>query len=221
LEPEPISRPFETNGKVNINHQIIPFSYIHRTTALHAVLKAETLMAIPDAAVGSYKQKANGLTDPFRHYIDATGTLNLWKEAVFDRGRNFISPSQICEHPLVPEGITATQSAVQSFWATHRLTGDNSKERPYAHLYPRLTTRSNVFRVHFIVETLKKVRGTQSEVFDPAKDLVTARHQGSRLIHRYLDTTRNDLPTYLPAESGSPATATPRPLDLFYDWHVE
>lgn len=221
LEPEPISRPFETDGKVNLNHRIAPFSYIQRSTALHAVLKAETLMAIPDAAVGSYKQESNGLVDQFRHYIDATGTLKLWKEAVFDEGKNFISPSQICEHPLVPEGITATQAAVQSFWATHRLTGDNSKERPYAHLYPRLTTRSNVFRVHFIVETLKKVRGSKPEVFDPANDHVTARHQGSRLIRRYLDTSRSDLPTYLPPDSGGTNTVMPKPIDLFYDWQIE
>lgn len=220
LEPEPVSRPFETDGKVNLNHQIAPFAYIHRSTALHAVLKAETLMAIPDAAAGRYKQKTNGLSDAYRHYIDAAGTLKLWKEAVFDQGKTFISPSQICEHPLVPEGITATAAAVQSFWATHRLTGDNTKERPYAHLYPRLTTRSNVFRVHFIVETLKKVRGTQPDAFDPAQDQVTARHQGSRLIRRTLDTTRTDLPRYLPPESG-PVATTPKPLDLFYDWQVE
>ena len=62
---------------------------------------------------------------------------------------------------LVPEGETlGTKSGkdypkMRQFWEKHRLTGDNTKERPYANMQPRLTTKSNVFKVHMIVQTLR------------------------------------------------------------------
>ncbi|GEP41832.1 hypothetical protein BGE01nite_11230 [Brevifollis gellanilyticus] len=221
IEPEPVSHPFETSGKINLNHHILPFTHIHRATALHAMMKAETLMAIPDSAAGTYKTPdADGGVSGFRHYLDAAGTLRLWQKEVFDKEKSFLTPGQICEYPLVPEGVSANLTALQTFWSHHRLTGDNTKERPYAHLYSRLTTRSNVYRVHFVVETLKKVRHTNPEVFDPAEDQVTARTQGTRLIRRYLDPKNPDLPEYLPADLTS-APAPAKPLDLFYEWIVE
>jgi hypothetical protein len=215
IEPEPISRPFETTGKVNLNHQLLPFRYIHRATALHAAMKAETLMAIADGSAATYKNQEPDGTVPFRHYLDAAGTLKLWAEHVFDNGRVFLTPGQICEQPLVPEGIEPTDSAVDQFWTSHRLTGDNTKERPYSDLYSRLTTRSNVYRVHYIVETLEKAaRSTPSDTVDPVRDRVTARVQGSRLLRRHLDHRRADLPDYL-------SDTNPKPLDAFYEWSVE
>ena len=47
VEPYAISEPFSTAGKVNMNYQIIPFTYLTRDTALRAVLKSTRLMAIP------------------------------------------------------------------------------------------------------------------------------------------------------------------------------
>lgn len=220
IEPEPVSRPFETSGKINLNHCIVPFSHIRRTTALNAVMKAETLMAIPDNASQTYKSPDLDGVSGFRHYLDAEGTLKIWQEAVFDQKKVFLTPGQICEHPLVPEGVRPVTSVIQGFWNTHRLTGDNTKERPYAHLYSRLTTRSNVYRLHFVVETLKKNRTTSPAVFDPAEDKVTARVQGTRLIRRFLNPKNPDLPDYLPKDLVS-APAPAKPLDMFYEWIVE
>ena len=48
VEPYAVSEPFSTAGKVNMNYEIVPFGgYIHRSTALHAVMKATQLIAIP------------------------------------------------------------------------------------------------------------------------------------------------------------------------------
>lgn len=217
IEPDIVSVPFETAGKINLNHVLVPFPHIHRATALHAAMKAETLMAIPDSDAGSYKTESPtaGDSKSYRHYIDAAATLSLWQSRVFDRGKVFVTAGQICEHPLVPEGVAASMNAVNNFWGAHRLTGDNSRERPYAHLYPRLTTRSNVFRVHYVVETVKKARSTPANVFVAAKDLVTGRAEGSRIIRRSLDVTNMEpLPDYL-------AEGTAMPLDMLYQWSVE
>ena len=41
IEPYAISEPFSTAGKVNLNYEIAPFSYIRRATALYAAFKGE------------------------------------------------------------------------------------------------------------------------------------------------------------------------------------
>jgi hypothetical protein len=56
VEPYAISEPFSTAGKVNLNYEIVPFgwmnngAYIHRSTALHAVMKSTRILAIPTVA---------------------------------------------------------------------------------------------------------------------------------------------------------------------------
>ena len=89
--------------------------------------------------------------------------MKQWEDK-FKENRLFRSPTEICEMYLVPEGETlGTKSGkdypkMRQFWEKHRLTGDNTKERPYANMQPRLTTKSNVFKVHMIVQTIRKPR---------------------------------------------------------------
>ena len=220
LEPAPISTPLETAGKINVNHALVPFSYIHRSTALHAAMKAETLLAIPDSAGERYKAGPT-MTEKFRRYIDTAGTLEIWKRRVFDQNKVFLTPGEICEHPLVPEGIGSDDDDLQKFWSEHRLTGDNSKERPYAHLYPRLTTQSNVFRAHFIAETLTKARSTDPEEFDTRKDKITGRFRGSSVISRHIDTPLAEIPDYLTDTDTSTSPTNTQPtqrLHNLYNW---
>jgi len=221
LEPEPISLNLATEGKVNLNHEILPFRHIRRATALHAAMKAETMMAIPDRASATYKS-GQAPDDRFRRYVDAGQTVALWQQEVFNQGRVFLTASQICEQYLVPEGLigqgeTATRERMEQFWAAHRLTGDNSKERPYAHLYSRLTTRSNSYRVHVIAQSLVKARSVPPDRLDPQRDKVMASRRGSALVSRQLDLTAPNLPDYqAPAQPDQPAAA----LDQFYRWHI-
>lgn len=219
LEPEPHSRAFETEGKVNLNHQIYPFTYIRRATALHALLKAETLMAIPDEDSRTYKS-GEKQDARYRHFIDAAGTIRLWDAAASEMGRPFLVPSEICAHYLVPEGRNASRQAMEDFWKTHRLTGDNTKERPYANLYPRLTTRSNVFRVHFIAQSLRKSASAPSDRFVSATDIIAGTVRGSALLRRSLDESSRDIPDYAapaPASGKLPALR----MESFMRWSIE
>ena len=51
VDPYAVSEPFSTAGKVNLNYEIVPFgSYIHRSTALHAVMKSTRILAVPTVA---------------------------------------------------------------------------------------------------------------------------------------------------------------------------
>src|SRR5690606_12660623 len=85
VEPFAISEPFSTAGKVNMNYQIVPFTYLTRSTGLRAVLKSTRMMAIPTADANRYKYDPNsgqtpnpGYPPDYRYSIDPdedTGTL--------------------------------------------------------------------------------------------------------------------------------------------------
>ena len=112
VEPYPISEPFSTAGKVNLNQQIAPFTYIERTTAFRALLSAVRMIGVPQA--NAYLMATNAAGTKFymgagnennntnyRYPIDRDGTATL----LLDRLANnepFISGSALCELPLVP-----------------------------------------------------------------------------------------------------------------------
>jgi uncharacterized protein (TIGR02600 family) len=198
VDPYAISEPFSTAGKINMNYQILPFKHIERKTGLYSVLKAEKMMAIPNGeAAGSSTTsggyKVFGATKSYRHSIDIKETLEQFDER-FDSGEIFVSASEICDIYLVPKGRTLND-VKGSFWNDHLLTGDNTKERPYTNIYPRLTTKSNTYRVHYRVQVLKKVTGTPDDQFvdpnDPGasgfKDQILSEQRGSYIIERYLE----------------------------------
>ncbi|MEM7386981.1 MAG: Verru_Chthon cassette protein A, partial [Verrucomicrobiota bacterium] len=215
VQPYPISEPFSTAGKVNLNYQMMPFDYIKRSTALHAVLKSERLLAIPSNAGSSYK-KAGDWKSGWHHRIDANQTLRQFEERFAD-GRAFMTESEICEQFLIPEGETWDEggAGIRRFWDRHRLTGDNTLEAPYKNLYPRLTTRSNTFKVHLTVQTLKKARSTEVDEFDSETDLVTAEYRGSAIIERYIDPLEEGLPNYIKDLKFSEDN-----LDYFYRYRI-
>ena len=219
LEPEPLSLNLATEGKINLNSEILPFRHIQRDTALHAAMKAEAITAIPDTAAATYKS-GERQGDRFRRFIDAEATIALWRQQVFQATGAFLTASQICEQFLVPEGLvspgqTPTREQLQAFWDEHRLTGDNSKERPYAHLYSRLTTRSNTYRVHFIAQSLVKARSSAPDQFDSRRDRVSATTAGSALLTRQLDLNHPQLPDYQ-----TPSTEPQPSLERFYRWKI-
>ena len=203
VEPYAISEPFSTAGKVNLNYQIFPFTNIRRASALHAVLEKERITALSQADMADYKAwPVSGNNDTFwktsdgkswHHALNVTATLAQFDER-FTRGKAFLTPSEICDIHLVPQGVDGA-AEMEVFWADHRLTGDNTRERPYANIYPRLTTRSNTFRVHYVAQSIAKARSTEPGVMEEA-DKVTSEHRGSTVIERYLDPSRRDLPDF-------------------------
>ena len=219
VEPYAISMPAATRGKINMNTQIVPFDYIKRNTAIHALMKAETVLAIPTNAGNRYKEE-NGGDDSWRRKIDAYETLKQWEDK-FKENRLFRSPTEICEMYLVPEGQTLGAKSgkdypkMRQFWEQHKLTGDNTKERPYANMHPRLTTKSNVFKVHMIVQTFRKAKSTAADVVDPAKDKAIGTWRGSALIERFIDPSDNKIPDYF----NDPNMTKPS-LEEFYNYRV-
>ncbi len=197
VEPYPISDPFATVGKVNLNYQMFPFNHIKRATALHAVLKSERLLAIPTTAGERYKDTRNWASN-WHHKIDAAETLKQWEHR-FEKGEIFKTASEVCEMFLYPEGEEWDDEnrGIRNFWWKHRLTGDNTLEQPYANIYPRVTTKSNTFKVYMTLQTLKKVRGEPHNTFTPGVDQVTAEYRGSAVIERYLDPNAPDMEAYL------------------------
>lgn len=197
VEPYAISEPFSTAGKVNLNFQIAPFTYITRTTALRGVMKSTKVLAM-----AAYKPGGGTV---LRRNIDMDETLRGFT-ARFNRAPGdgpfqgdaglFRSASELCEMHLVPEGATLAQMENGSWWNTHRYTGDNSREFPYGHIYPRVTTKSNTYTVHYRVQTLKKARSTDQDVWVEDSDLVASESRGSALIERYIDPADPALPDF-------------------------
>lgn len=203
VEPYAISEPFSTAGKVNMNYQMIPFTYIERSTAVRAVLQSTQIGAIPEDHPRGYSKLYTWSTpwDPqYNLDINIPETLQSFQNT-FSAGSVFLTPSEITTLPLVPAGRTLANTP--AFWNQNRLTGENIKERPYATIYPRLTTKSNVFNIHYRVQTLRKQPGSDPALWDESKDKVVAQKRGNTIIERYLDMNRpSGIPDYaLPANA--------------------
>jgi len=213
-EPYPISEEFSTAGKINLNYQIMPFSYIKRKTGLHALLKATWMTALDNSLARNYKSHywVRGMSNTQTRYeIDAAETLKLFDDEVFGKGDIFRAASQFCSMWLVPKGSTA--SAVANFWNGKLLTSDTAREQPYDHIYSRITTKSNTYTVHWRVQALKKVPITDAGQWDEDKDRMTAELRGSTLIERYIDPNATDIPDYA-------TDADAESLAHFYRWRV-
>lgn len=113
--PYPISDPFSTAGRVNINYQIAPFSYIHRDSALRGVLKSIDFAAVPENQISQYKngfrqfnyEGTNG-TGPsatnyyaFRYPVHLNQTLQQF-DAKFSTNGFFRAGAEICSMWLYP-----------------------------------------------------------------------------------------------------------------------
>ena len=218
VEPYAVSEPFSTAGKVNLNYAMMPFSYIRRDTGLRSVIGDETLIAIPSNHVNIYKVNAAAAAG-YRSRVDLDATLSQFDERLNQQGRLFRTASQICEIHLVPEGATLASMRNGTFWNDHRLTGDNSRERPYANLYPRLTTKSNTYRIHYRVQTIRKARSTDPETFVPDGDALVGEDRGSVLIERYINPNRDDIPNYA-KEVHDTGSLPPRTLDQLYEYRI-
>ena len=191
IEPYAISEPFSTAGKVNLNYQIAPFTYITRSTALRGVLKSTRVMAIPNTAT-NYKSGAGGTV--FRKEIDRDETIAGFAERFAkvstgpfngEKGM-FRSASEICDMYLVPKG--ASLSAVKAnWWRDYAFTGDNAREFPYSHIYERVTTKSNAYTVHLRVQVLRKRTTTDPATWVEGQDQVASEYRGSSTVERYID----------------------------------
>lgn len=207
VEPYAISQPFSTAGKINMNYQIQPFTYIRRDAGLRAVMKSTKFMALQLGDAKDYKPHIGSDTQSAtvrnaRVTIDVSETLKAF-EKKFDNNELFKSATEICEINLIPPGQTEEKMA--AFWGSgtqsnndksRRLTGDNLREKPYADIYPRLTTKSNTYTVHVRVQSLKKAAGTPHDQWVNGRDQVLAEYRGASTIERYIDINDPKLPDF-------------------------
>jgi uncharacterized protein (TIGR02600 family) len=137
VEPYAISEPFSSAGKVNLNWQIAPFSYIKRSTALRGVLYPEKITAVPTSNAYLFTLNPNGINGVdmwggtnlffnYRYNIDRDATMTLFEDR-FSTNGVFLTASQICEMPLVPKPedvsasgfVPASRSPFQTALATN------------------------------------------------------------------------------------------------------
>ena len=294
VQPYPISDPFSTAGKVNMNYQIVPFTHINRDAAMRGVLKPVMITAV-DAKWGydyklrstnsysdnnsqqygdktvwspintiAYNQTASSLETNsgqwyFHYPIHLSNTLAQFTARFSSTpgGDLFRSPSEICSLWLYPaqqpttnnllaNTNPATNSAgtqivwdannanITSWWYgtstsdmnAKSLTGDNIRERPYNYLYPRLTTKSNTYQIHYRVQTLKQTPTAHSSDWgswiDPAAggitDKMIGESRGSAVIERFIDPSDTTLPNFTTNVTASSMTG--EPMDSYYKFRV-
>jgi uncharacterized protein (TIGR02600 family) len=194
VEPYAISEPFSTAGKINMNYQIVPFTYVTRSTGLRAVLAANRATVI-DLSLGW----STSLT---RYPIHLNETLKQF-QAKFDSNQIFKSPSEICSMWLYPgrtfspttalvTDTAGSSSGITAWWYTtgdKSGTGDNLREQPYTALYQNLTTQSNTYTVHVYVQALDQPPS--------GKLIITGEYRGSYALERFLDPKDPSLPDFI------------------------
>jgi uncharacterized protein (TIGR02600 family) len=251
VEPYAISEPLSTAGRINMNYLIVPFTYINRDTGLRAVLESQQMLSIPNSDSGSvstntltYKQmrndshQANLVTavanaPKLRFNINLDETLKGFAQRFYPKAFSassavppdiFRSPSEICTLDLVPNdtGAAFGASTMQTYWQSHLLTGDNSRERPYANIYPLLTTKSNTFTIHYRVQSLQPLQAANAAptIWREGTDVVTSEYRGSQTIERYIDPSAlSSLPDYA-ADASAGTIANDTPLSNYYRFRV-
>lgn len=182
VEPYAISEPFSTAGRLNMNYQLAPFTYISRKTAMHAALAAQKVIAFANTDAADYKGGIQGSTGAatrqIRYAVNFDETLKQFDNR-FAAGDIFRSASEICSIFLVPNAPGATANGMATWWNDYQLTGNNSRERPYATLYPLLTTKSNVFTTHLRAQAIKRLPDGRIDV--------QGEYRGSVTFERFLD----------------------------------
>jgi uncharacterized protein (TIGR02600 family) len=223
-EPYAISEPFSTDGKVNLNYQIQPFNYIKRNTALRSVLASEAVARVPRGEANRYKlddsqqTTKSGLPTNARLPIsldESHGALRQFEQR-FAAGDVFRSGTEICDIFLPPAGTQWNSDAnARTGWYgdDFAMVGDNVRERPYANLLGRVTTKSNTFTVHYTVQSLKVPSQQPQDVWVEGKGAVLSEYRGSTSLERYLDPNDNRIPDYA-TDPGAPS------LDRFYNWRI-
>ncbi len=254
VEPYAISTPLATAGRINMNYLIVPFTYINRDTGLRAVMKSQMITAIPNSQIRFYKiyqntaGGANGggaipaAIAATRYTINLDYTLSQFLARFYAKSGTqgstgtpdiFHSASEICQIELVPNdtvnspgSMPVTRTKMDTYWAKNAITGDNSRERPYANIYPLLTTKSNTFTVHYRVQTLKQAltssaTATAWQSWREGTDIVTAENRGSQTIERYIDPndTIPDYASLLSTTAAYPPSST-QALSNYYKFRV-
>lgn len=228
VEPYPISEPLSTAGKVNLNFQMAPFSNITRSTALRGALKPVLVAGVDDRSTQfnfpanndkTYKTPkwVDGINMQTRFEISANETISEFQRR-FNAGDIFRASSEVSTISLVPQDQSGNPIAPGTFWNGRKTTSDTLREQPYTALLSRVTTKSNTFTVHYLVQALKQPTrpGRNWAEWDEAKDQVVGEYRGATTIERFLDPNAENIPDYTQEN----LSGNYDPIDKFYRWRV-
>ncbi|MGC1480098.1 MAG: Verru/Chthon cassette protein A, partial [Chthoniobacterales bacterium] len=160
--------------------------------------------------------------------LNLDATLEQFEER-FDSGDIFRSETEICSLHLVPvprDSGTLSAGDMPPYFEIQNngFTGDNYRERPYARILPKFTTKSNTFTVHYRVQVLKQANrrttGGAWGTWNEDSDFVLAEQRGSYTIERYIDPNDPELlgpPVVDPATEPVLADAS---MEKYYKFRV-
>jgi uncharacterized protein (TIGR02600 family) len=158
VEPYPISEPFSTAGKVNLNYRIAPFDYIRRSTALRGALYPLRVTAVnsqytsaasstlnylvyktggPSVSGDGYYPYGKPIAQNFRLRLDRDETIKAF-DVFFDEGLSdfskgfFRSATQICERYFYSQDSNAMTASTST-------DGETSYMRAWWNAYGDLT----------------------------------------------------------------------------------
>jgi hypothetical protein len=174
------------------------------------------------ATNGLHAEGPLSASDQTRFDINPIETVEKVINLELDNRKFFRSATEICELDLLCTGFTTpTAAGRKSFWESKNMTGDNQRERAYAHIYPRLTTKSNVFTVHVRAQSIvKNPNSTEWDTFSEVKDRVTGEYRGSSVIERYIDQNDQLLQNYDAVYGASESADTQKDLERFYRFRI-
>jgi len=137
VDPYPMSEEYSTAGKVNMNYQIVPFTYITRATAMIGALRSVTVGAImasgsiteasnTGSMSGNYKHAAwtkakdGNNNDVSNEYaVDPVQTLVYFNDRFSQASPSsniFKSATEICSIPLIP--MSNANTLIQTGYST-------------------------------------------------------------------------------------------------------
>jgi hypothetical protein len=132
----------------------------------------------------------------YRFNVDVETLIDKVIEERFKDKPYFKYASEVCELDLPLKDVNGAPidaATRRAFWTKYHMTGDNARERPYSHIYPRLTTKSNVFTVHVWAQSIAKNPSTKKSEwgeFDENSDRILGEYRGSTTIERFIDAKR-------------------------------
>jgi hypothetical protein len=210
-------------------------SYIQRHTGLWGIFKNMRMLAIgnktgyPEA--GHREGPLNDRGSKTRWEVDPQTMMDEIIDPALDARKYFKAPSEVCELDMPLKNTFKEEPGKalkfkpsysnglglrKTFWSDHDETGDNGRERPYAHVYPRLTTKSNVYTVHVWAQSLAKNQTSKEfDVFDDDVDRIMGEYRGSTTIERYIDVKEEVLEKYDAVEQSTAGS-----LDPYYRFRI-
>jgi len=217
---------------------------IRNTNAYALFTSAYYADAVPRITNVSYNSFGSSSGNFYFYYpIHPDQTLLQFQQR-FANGDVFHSPSEICALWLYPAqqptgtnslvntnslvAWDAANSNIKSWWygnpgrSRKGMTGDNIRERPYSYIYPRLTTKSNTYTVHYRVQVLqqattKRFASADWQTWNESTDKIIGDQRGSTMIERYIDPEDPTIPDFAGLKDAFGNTLSPNDPQLIMD----